>query len=371
MSDTASADNPIIFSYEEDQDELELEVSINLQEEIGRGRHGIVYAATYYGCDCVAKEMRHFEEEKEKDKSKDAFLKEMAIIRQLKHPNVIDLLEVCYRKDDRKDAPKLPILIMSKMSITLERFLSKASEKSFLYNKVSIMHNIMCGLHYLHKKGIIHRDLTVKAIFLTEDLCAKIADFGQAKDYTKSTALTRLPGEFSHMPPEAFTENPKYTFKLDIFSFGCVVIQIIINVKPEPIFETHSISTAAGYTKASEVERRRKYIKRIKDLELNELCDIIEKCLQDKHEDRPEAVKLLPLIQKCKQALPKTTEKSKLDLVHQLSEATQPQAGEVRSESEDRTKSKGKFLIEYMPDFIMYIERESIQHCTTCSKHTA
>ena len=336
MSETASAASPKIFLYDEkrqNQDECELEISINLQEIIGQGRHGIVYAATYYGCDCVAKEMHHFNDEKAKDISKAAILKEMKIIQQLKHPNVIDLLEVCYRKD----APNLPILIISKMSITLSTFLQKAFEKEFLYNKVSILHNIMCGLHYLHKKNIIHRDLTINAIFLTEDLCAKIADFGQAKDYTQSQLFTKMP-ELFHMPPEAITENPKYTFKLDIFSFGCVMIQILINEKPIPSYESFQ-PTVGGYTMALEVERRRKYITKIKDLELDKLCEIIEKCLQYKPEDRPDASDILPMIQKYKQSLPKTTEKSKLDLVHDLA------AMKIRTERKGSTKQTGEFHI--------------------------
>ena len=342
MSDTASADNPKIFLYHEkkqDQDECELEISINLQEKIGQGKHGIVYAATYYGCECVAKEMHHFNDEKAKDISKAAFLKELDIIQQLKHPNVIDLLEVCYRKD----APNFPILIMSKMSITLSTFVKKAVKKSYLYNKVSILHNISCGLHYLHKKGIIHRDLTINAIFLTEDLCAKIADFGQAKNYTHSKQFTRMPGEFSHMPPEALTANPQYTSKLDIFSFGCVTIQILINKKPIPSYETFELMTGRGYVKAPEIERRREYIKEIKDLELYELCGIIEKCLQNKPEDRPDSSNLLPIIQKYKQTLPKTTEKSKLDLVHELSQEVE--AMKIEAECKDRTKQTGESSI--------------------------
>ena len=279
---------------------------------LGRGRHGVFHVATYYGSDCVAKVINHYIEEK-------SFLKEIDMVKKLKHPNIIEVLDIC----PKLDMPKLPIVIISKMSMSLAKFLQKSSDKAFVYVKVCILDNITCGLHYLHAKNIIHCDLTVNAILLTEDFCAKIADFGQAKEYNKSQLSTLEPLEYSHMSPEAITEKPKYSMKLDIFSFGCVMIQVITNQFPIPYFNKKRQLPDGSYVDMSEVERRQEHMDKIAGSELSQLHVIVEKCLQDNPEDRPTISMLLPLIRTHKADLSETpesilTKKSKVDLVTTL-----------------------------------------------------
>ena len=362
--DSVSPDEPVIALYPEKEavdNENNPEIFLYPRKKIGQGRHGIVYAATYYGSDCVAKNMYGFEGEEAKNKLRAAFLKEIQIIQQLKHPNIIEILEICQIKDD----PYSNILVMQKMPMTLNTFLQENPGKSFLRNKVSILHNIICGLHYLHSKGIMHRDLTVNAIFLTEDLHAIIADFGQAKLYDKSKKFsTARPGEVSHMPPEAFNDNARYTFKLDIFSFGCVVIHVITNKMPVPCYETMKELPNGMYTKIPEFERRQVHINKLIELHLHELCKIIENCLQNNPDDRPMASDLLPVIQKYKETLSITQEsilykKSKflrvdevLKVKHQqqkmstlLAESYKVDDHNVDLEQEREPRTKGEFHV--------------------------
>ena len=66
---------------------------------------------------------------------------------------------------------------------------------------------------------------------------AKITDFGMSKLATGSprmTALTLCPGNLLYMSPEALDEAKSYTTKLDIFSFGVIVIQILTRQFPNP-----------------------------------------------------------------------------------------------------------------------------------------
>ena len=195
--------------------------------------------------------------------------------------------------------------------MTLSSFLEKYPDESYLYHKICILHNITCGLHYLHSQGVIHRNLTVDAIYLTEDLCARIGDFGQVKDFRSlKQKLSHLPGDFPHIPPEADNDDPKYTFKLDIFSFGCVVIHVIINETPEPSVERHRNQPegSGNYIEITEVERRKDHIKKITDRKLHKIHEIVKKCLQNNPDDRPTAFDLLPEIQECKETQTKTKE---------------------------------------------------------------
>jgi len=79
--------------------------------------------------------------------------------------------------------------------------------------KLSILLDVSYGLLYLHTHTptIIHRDLTAPNILVTNDMRAKIADLGVSKlldPHTRAAkSLTRGPGTFVYMPPEALREK--------------------------------------------------------------------------------------------------------------------------------------------------------------------
>ena len=78
-----------------------------------------MYGAEYYGINCVAKEMDKFVVAQMIKMSQAAFSKEVDMLQTFKHPNIVQLLTVCHRID----TPDLPILVMEKMSMTLNTFL--------------------------------------------------------------------------------------------------------------------------------------------------------------------------------------------------------------------------------------------------------
>ena len=78
--------------------------------------------------------------------------------------------------------------------------------------------------------------MTGNNILLTNNIHARIADFGQAIIYDPNSkdSLPTNPGNVHHMPPEASQHNPTYSTKLDVFSFGCVVIHVVTQEYPIP-----------------------------------------------------------------------------------------------------------------------------------------
>ena len=110
--------------------------------------------------------------------------------------------------------------------------------------KTTILLGIAQGLQYLHglDPPMIHRDLTTNNVLLTDNLCAKIADLGMSKLLTRKAleALTNIPGNESHMPPEARVADEQHyaisstdiAKKLDIFSFGNVLINMLTGEFP-------------------------------------------------------------------------------------------------------------------------------------------
>ena len=87
---------------------------------------------------------------------------------------------------------------------------------------------------------------------------AKVADFGMSKLIASSgisrrlsmISLTHCPGTEVYMPPKAFRGSPEYTDKLDCFSFGPLVIQIITCLFPNPGDLNNSSPTGTVYRDA-------------------------------------------------------------------------------------------------------------------------
>ena len=224
--------------------------------------------------------------------SKKLLKREQKFLVHLNHPHITQQLAML-------DNPKSPVLLMEEMLMSLTEFLSN---KHSHHVKISILCDAAYGLHYLHEKGIIHCDLNGDNILLTKNNTAKLADFGRATFCQQSIVKHYLPENLDHMPPEIFEPYSKasYSTKVDVFSFGCVIIHTFTQQRPIPDFDKYVETSEVGrYKRHSEVERRsvclRKFKNNCKSMKLH---DIILKCLQDNPEYRPTAATLLSLLEK-------------------------------------------------------------------------
>lgn len=91
-----------------------------------------------------------------------------------------------------------------------------------------IFKQILKGLKYLHKYGVIHRDLHIKNILIDEKYIIKICDFGSsiifgyADKHWRSNTLEIT--QFDFRAPEIFNEDSKYTSAIDIWAFGIICL---------------------------------------------------------------------------------------------------------------------------------------------------
>ena len=132
--------------------------------------------------------------------------------------------------------------------------------------KYSILLDVAKGLNYLHCKRppIVHRDLTANNILLTSNFIAKISDLGVSRmaDTFKRQQLTKAPGNDDVMPPEAFEDNPIYDHKLDVFSYGCLILHVFTHRWPKPTAQympSISPSRIGSFDLVTEWNRRSKY----------------------------------------------------------------------------------------------------------------
>ena len=128
---------------------------------------------------------------------------------------------------------------------------------------------------------------------------AKVTDFGMSKlTGIQVRPTTKCPGNPVYMPPEAQTDPPQYTEKLDIFSFGVLVVQIITREFPNPKdgYTTEVVPPSEQFPDGvihrllSEEVRRLNHLHLIE--ETHPLKPIALQCLSDKQEKRDTAKEL-------------------------------------------------------------------------------
>lgn len=85
------------------------------------------------------------------------------------------------------------------------------------------MLQVLDGLEYLHSQKIIHRDLKLGNLFLNENMCVKIGDFGLATkiDFYGEKKKT-ICGTPNYIAPEIL-ESKGHSYEVDVWSFGVIM----------------------------------------------------------------------------------------------------------------------------------------------------
>ncbi|KAM0466312.1 hypothetical protein ACHAPV_001271 [Trichoderma viride] len=100
----------------------------------------------------------------------------------------------------------------------------------------SLTRQTLSGLAYLHREGILHRDLKADNILLDVDGTCKISDFGISKKTDNiygNDKSNNMQGSVFWMAPEVIrSQNEGYSAKVDIWSLGCVVLEMFAGRRP-------------------------------------------------------------------------------------------------------------------------------------------
>ena len=285
-------------------------------EVLGIGSYGIVCKAKGDDLLCAAKclhpgsfdpsEQENIAHNEALVKRIRRFEREIELLKEIRHPNIV--LYLCLHEDTETG---LPVILMELMDKNLTQFLESGSPETNLYHiHVDICHDIALALSFLHLNDIIHRDLSSNNVLLISHYRAKISDFGMAGlNLKKQTALSRNPGTDVYMPPEALKRNPDYNEKMDCFSFGVLVIQILTQKFPEPDSSFEEVDNVCRCI--SEEQRRQNHISQIDPTHL--LLPLSIKCLSNQDTDRPSAQQICEAISELKESTQYTESKKVIE----------------------------------------------------------
>ena len=227
------------------KDELKLRVQLNtLIEEnkclptkkykvinkLGDGAYGTVYLAT----NLMTKQkvaMKKIDKVKDNEIDDMEIKNEIDILRKLDHPNIVKIIE---------------FYSTSKAYYIITDYCSCGE----LYNQIKTQYNeyqlsvlfyqVFSGLYYLHSKNIVHRDLKLENILISEMepdkktnkkyFWIKIIDFGTAKIFEKNKNEKTVIGSSYYIAPEVLQKN--YNEKCDTWSAGVILYMLIVGRAP-------------------------------------------------------------------------------------------------------------------------------------------
>ena len=232
------------------------------------------------------------------------FSEEVLLHSQQRHPNIVQLIGVHYPRGSQ-----LPMLVMEYLPFSLTQCLERedVEEGLPLQMKYSILLDVAKGLFYLHGKSphIVHRDLTANNVLLTCFYTAKISDLGVSRladTFRTHEPLTTVPGNAIVMPPEAITDKPVYNHKLDVFTYGCLIIHILTREFPVPT-DAYERQLFFLQRKVPESDRRLKYIQKIP--KENEILPLAKQCLDDDPNSRPDMIEAFQFVEQVLERYPK------------------------------------------------------------------
>ncbi|VDO61476.1 unnamed protein product [Schistosoma curassoni] len=140
-------------------------------EIIGRGTFGTVYRGKWHGE--VAIKRIDFDPEDVDDSIRvEAFKREVALLHKTRHENLVLFMGACMK------APDLAIVTQLSRGETLYHLIHDRDNIMPINRTISIASQIAKGMGYLHAKGIVHRDLKTRNLFLEDNSRVVIGDFG-------------------------------------------------------------------------------------------------------------------------------------------------------------------------------------------------
>ncbi|NXT58826.1 CDK10 kinase, partial [Pluvianellus socialis] len=189
---------------------------------IGEGTYGIVYRAR----DTLTDEtvaLKKVRMDNEKDGMPISSLREITLLLQLQHPNIVELKDVVVGNHLESI-----FLVMGYCEQDLASLLENMQTPFSEAQVKCIILQVLKGLQYLHENYIIHRDLKVSNLLMTDKGCVKIADFGLARSYgMPAKPMTPKVVTLWYRAPELLLGMTTQTTGIDMWAMGCILAELL------------------------------------------------------------------------------------------------------------------------------------------------
>jgi serine/threonine-protein kinase len=198
-----------------------------IEKPLGSGNMGAVYRARYTktGARVALKVVAPGLSDNAQSLAR--FQREAAILKQLKHPNIVKFYAAGHYR-------RTPFYAMEYVEgESLDHVMQRRGRLT--WEEVVALGRQLCGaLQHAHENGIIHRDLKPSNLMVLADGTVKLTDFGIAKDMdvTQLTQANCTVGTASYMSPEQCRGDRDLTPKSDLYSLGVLFYELLTGRKP-------------------------------------------------------------------------------------------------------------------------------------------
>jgi len=207
-------------------------------EQVGEGTFGEVFKARDTETeDQVA--LKKIRMRNEKEGFPITAIREIKLLRDMCHDNIIDLREVVAssEKDAREEKGRGSVYIVFEFMDHDLMGLMDTAKMQFPVDMVKCFGNqLLSGLNYCHKRNIMHRDIKGANLLITTKGILKLGDFGLSRTFNDNDPnykYTNRVVTLWYRPPELLLGATKYGPEVDTWSAGCIIAELLLQ---KPLF---------------------------------------------------------------------------------------------------------------------------------------
>ncbi|KAJ1723421.1 kinase subunit of RNA polymerase II carboxy-terminal domain kinase I [Coemansia erecta] len=196
---------------------------------VGEGTYGKVYKARNRETGQVVA-LKRMRIDMEREGFPITAMREIRLLKQLQHPNITQVLDVV------PESSNSVYVVMEYMDYDLSGLINHPQWSPEPAHKKSLMHQLLEGLEFMHARGILHRDIKGSNLLINRHGQIKYVDFGLARSFhhTRMQEFTNRVITLWYRPPELLLGTTVYGPEVDIWSLGCVLIELFMK---KPIFQ--------------------------------------------------------------------------------------------------------------------------------------
>jgi cyclin-dependent kinase 7 len=194
---------------------------------LAEGSYGVVFLGQVIatGVNVAMKKMKRQSADESKEGIHFTTIREIKLLSEIHHENILGLLSVIVYKSDGEYA----LWLISEYMTSNLQLVIRENNKPFSEDEIKkYMLMILKGLEFMHLNWYLHRDLSPSNVLISDTGQIKIADFGFTKLFGDDRAMTPEVVTLWYRAPELLFGAKYYGTAVDMWSFGCILAELLI-----------------------------------------------------------------------------------------------------------------------------------------------